>query len=35
VAMVHGELSFLRAWTTGRVRLEAGFRDLLRLRSLI
>jgi hypothetical protein len=34
VAMVDGELSFARAWGTGRVRLEAGFRDLLRLRSL-
>lgn len=35
VAMVAGELSFPRAWATGRVRLEAGIRDLLRLRSLL
>ncbi|MER5360419.1 SCP2 sterol-binding domain-containing protein [Streptomyces sp. NPDC002785] len=35
VAMVNGELNFARAWSAGRVRLEAGFRDLLRLRSLL
>ncbi|MEV6161056.1 SCP2 sterol-binding domain-containing protein [Streptomyces sp. NPDC052052] len=35
VAMVKGELNFARAWGAGRVRLEAGFRDLLRLRSLL
>ncbi|MFD9489567.1 SCP2 sterol-binding domain-containing protein [Streptomyces sp. NPDC059991] len=35
VAMVAGELNFARAWTSGRVRLEAGFRDLLRLRTLL
>ncbi|MFD0344196.1 SCP2 sterol-binding domain-containing protein [Streptomyces sp. NPDC127117] len=35
VAMVDGELNFARAWGSGRVRLEAGFRDLLRLRSLL
>ncbi|RST11010.1 sterol-binding protein [Streptomyces sp. WAC05374] len=35
VAMVDGELNFARAWASGRVRLEAGFRDLLRLRSLL
>ncbi|RDG31715.1 SCP2 sterol-binding domain-containing protein [Streptomyces corynorhini] len=35
VALVDGELNFARAWGTGRVRLEAGFRDLLRLRSLL
>ncbi|MEU5975231.1 SCP2 sterol-binding domain-containing protein [Streptomyces sp. NPDC047315] len=35
VAMVDGELEFAKAWATGRVRLEAGFRDLLRLRSLL
>ncbi len=35
VAMVSGTLSFPQAWGAGRVRLEAGFRDLLRLRSLI
>ncbi|MFG3499437.1 sterol-binding protein [Streptomyces sp. NPDC047928] len=35
VALVAGELAFARAWAVGRVRLEAGFRDLLRLRSLL
>ncbi|WP_055702056.1 MULTISPECIES: alkyl sulfatase C-terminal domain-containing protein [Streptomyces] len=35
VAMVAGELNFARAWGSGRVRLEAGFRDLLKLRSLL
>ncbi|GGY01155.1 SCP2 sterol-binding domain-containing protein [Streptomyces minutiscleroticus] len=35
VALVDGELHFARAWGAGRVRLEAGFRDLLRLRSLL
>uniref|UniRef100_A0AAU2JMG2 SCP2 sterol-binding domain-containing protein n=1 Tax=Streptomyces sp. NBC_00049 TaxID=2903617 RepID=A0AAU2JMG2_9ACTN len=35
VAMVGGELKFAKAWASGRVRLEAGFRDLLRLKSLL
>ncbi|BAU82270.1 sterol-binding domain protein [Streptomyces laurentii] len=35
VAMVDGRLDFARAWASGRVGLEAGFRDLLRLRSLL
>ncbi|MEI7031365.1 SCP2 sterol-binding domain-containing protein [Streptomyces pratensis] len=35
VALVDGELNFAKAWGTGRVRLEAGFRDLLKLRSLL
>ncbi|MET9678146.1 SCP2 sterol-binding domain-containing protein [Streptomyces sp. NPDC006482] len=35
VAMVGGELNFAKAWASGRVRLEAGFRDLLKLRSLL
>ncbi|MFC5803481.1 SCP2 sterol-binding domain-containing protein [Streptomyces formicae] len=35
VSMVDGELNFARAWASGRVRLEAGLRDLLRLRSLL
>ncbi|WP_406140970.1 SCP2 sterol-binding domain-containing protein [Streptomyces sp. NBC_01089] len=35
VALVAGELNFARAWGSGRVRLEAGFRDLLRLRTLL
>ncbi|MFF7182235.1 SCP2 sterol-binding domain-containing protein [Streptomyces sp. NPDC008121] len=35
VAMVAGELNFAKAWASGRVKLEAGLRDLLRLRSLL
>jgi putative sterol carrier protein len=35
VAMVNGDLNFAKAWASGRVRLEAGFRDLLRLRTLL
>ncbi|MFG2995483.1 SCP2 sterol-binding domain-containing protein [Streptomyces sp. NPDC048340] len=35
VALVAGELKFAKAWASGRVRLEAGFRDLLRLKSLL
>ncbi|WP_329032535.1 SCP2 sterol-binding domain-containing protein [Streptomyces sp. NBC_01725] len=35
VSMVDGGLHFAKAWGSGRVKLEAGFRDLLRLRSLL
>ncbi|MER5934621.1 SCP2 sterol-binding domain-containing protein [Streptomyces sp. NPDC002054] len=35
VAMVEGRLNFAKAWASGRIRLDAGFRDLLRLRSLL
>ncbi|MFJ6700543.1 SCP2 sterol-binding domain-containing protein [Streptomyces sp. NPDC091272] len=35
VSMVEGDLDFPRAWATGRVKLEAGFRDLLHLRKLL
>ncbi len=35
VALVDGELHFARAWASGRVRLEAGLRDLFRLRKLL
>jgi hypothetical protein len=35
VAMTDGRLSFGPAWASGRVKLEAGFRDLLRLRKLL
>jgi hypothetical protein len=35
VALVDGELRFARAWGSGRVRLEAGLRDLFRLRKLL
>lgn len=35
VSMVDGELNFAKAWGSGRVKLEAGLRDLLRLRTLL
>ena len=35
VAMVDGELNFAKAWGAGRVKLEASFRDLFRLRTLL
>ncbi|MEV5989020.1 SCP2 sterol-binding domain-containing protein [Streptomyces sp. NPDC052051] len=35
VAMVDGELNFAKAWGAGRVKLEAGLWDLLRLRKLL
>ena len=35
VALTEGNLSFAPAWASGRVRFEAGLRDMLRLRSLL
>ncbi|SDN64613.1 SCP2 sterol-binding domain-containing protein [Streptomyces wuyuanensis] len=35
LALVDGRLNFAKAWASGRVGLEAGFRDLLRLRALL
>jgi putative sterol carrier protein len=35
VALTDGRLSFAPAWATGRVKLEAGLRDLLRLRKML
>jgi SCP-2 sterol transfer family len=35
VALTDGQLAFAPAWATGRVKLEAGLRDLLRLRKII
>ncbi|MGW7489302.1 SCP2 sterol-binding domain-containing protein [Streptomyces sp. NPDC054786] len=35
VALVDGRLNFAKAWGSGRVKLEAGLRDLLRLRTLL
>ncbi|MEV5510101.1 sterol-binding protein [Streptomyces orinoci] len=34
IALVDGRLNFARAWASGQVRLQAGLRDILRLRSL-
>lgn len=35
IALTDGDLSFAPAWASGRVKLEAGLRDMLRLRSLL
>ncbi|MFC8371297.1 MULTISPECIES: sterol-binding protein [unclassified Streptomyces] len=35
LALVDGELHFAKAWGSGRVRLEAGLRDLFHLRKLL
>jgi hypothetical protein len=35
VALVNGELHFAKAWGSGRVKLEAGLRDLFQLRKLL
>jgi hypothetical protein len=35
LALTGGELSFAKAWSSGRLRLEAGIRDILRLRSVL
>jgi putative sterol carrier protein len=35
VAMTDGRLGFGPAWLSGKVKVEAGLRDLLRLRSML
>ncbi|MCW2637630.1 MAG: uncharacterized protein JWQ99_3997 [Blastococcus sp.] len=35
VALTAGNLSFAPAWASGRIKFEAGLRDILRLRSLL
>lgn len=35
VALTSGRLSFASAWATGRLKVDAGVRDMLRLRSLM
>ena len=35
VALTDGQLNFGAAWASGRVKLEAGLRDLLRLRKIL
>ena len=35
VAMTDGQLHFGKAWASGKVKLEAGLRDLLRLRKIL
>jgi hypothetical protein len=35
VALTEGDLNFGQAWLSGRVKVEAGVRDLLKLRSML
>jgi hypothetical protein len=35
VALTDGRLHFGSAWASGRLKLEAGLRDLLRLRKIL
>ncbi len=35
MSLTRGELSFAKAWSSGRLKLDAGIRDILRLRSLL
>ena len=35
LALTDGQLNFGAAWASGRVKLEAGLRDLLRLRKIL
>lgn len=35
VALTDGQLNFAQAWLSGRVKVEAGVRDLLKLRSML
>jgi len=35
VALTAGDLNFGQAWLAGRIKVEAGMRDLLRLRSML
>jgi predicted lipid carrier protein YhbT len=34
IALVEGDLKIASAWATGRVKIDAGVRDLMRLRSI-
>jgi hypothetical protein len=34
LALVDGDLDFIRAWTSGRLKVQASVLDLIRLRSL-
>jgi hypothetical protein len=35
IALTEGDMQFGKAWASGRVKLEAGLRDLLRLRKIV
>lgn len=35
VALSRGEVSFAKAWASGRIKVQAGVRDLLKVRALL
>jgi putative sterol carrier protein len=35
VALVNGQLNMTQAWTSGRIKIDAGVMDLLKLRKLL
>lgn len=35
VALSRGELNFAKAWASGKIKVQAGVRDLLKVRSLL
>ncbi|MER7281096.1 SCP2 sterol-binding domain-containing protein [Dactylosporangium sp. NPDC000244] len=35
VALVNGRLNVMQAWTSGRIKIDAGMMDLLKLRKLL
>jgi len=35
ISLTEGDMHFGKAWASGRVKLEAGLRDLFRLRTLL
>jgi len=35
VALVNGQLNVMQAWTSGRIKIDAGVFDLLKLRKLL
>ena len=35
IALTDGELDFAKAWLSGRIKVEASVRDLLKLRSML
>jgi len=35
VALVNGQINIMSAWTSGRIKIDAGMMDLLKLRKLL
>ncbi|WP_433207433.1 SCP2 sterol-binding domain-containing protein [Dactylosporangium sp. CS-047395] len=35
VSLVNGQLNVMQAWTSGRIKIDAGMMDLLKLRKLL